>query len=85
MSCRPVLPPRPPKLNGGVERCNQTWRYAFYGGVELPTSINDIAREVDRFQHKYNDLRPHGALAYDTPAEYLSARRTTETSPSHMC
>ena len=66
-----VLPPRSPKLNGGVEKCNQTWRYAFYGCVELPTSINDIARAVDRFQHKYNDLGPHGALAYDTPNRIL--------------
>lgn len=25
-----VLPPRSPKLNGGVERINQTWRTEFY-------------------------------------------------------
>jgi hypothetical protein len=31
-----VLPPRSPKLNGGVERCNGAWRYEFYACTELP-------------------------------------------------
>ena len=31
-----VLPPRSPKLNGAVERCNGAWRYEFYACVDLP-------------------------------------------------
>jgi len=79
-----VLPPRSPKLNGGVERCNQTWRYEFYGCVDLPDRLDEIAREVDRFQHKYNHLRPHGALGYTTPASYLRKCRDRVNQDSHM-
>ena len=31
-----VLPPRSPKLNGAVERCNGAWRYEFYSVADLP-------------------------------------------------
>lgn len=79
-----VLPPRSPKLNGAVERCNGAWRYEFYACSDLPLDIDKIAKRVDAFQHLYNNHRPHGALAGLTPAKYLSIRRANETSPSHM-
>ena len=76
-----VLPPRSPKLNGAVERCNGVWRYAC---SDLPLDIDKIAKRVDAFQHLYNNHRPHGALAGLTPAKYLSIRRANQTPPSHM-
>ena len=79
-----VLPPRSPKLNGAVERCNGAWRYEFYACSDLPLDIDKIAKRVDAFQHLYNHHRPHGALAAMTPAKYLSIRRAQETQPSHM-
>lgn len=79
-----VLPPRSPKLNGAVERCNGAWRYEFYACSDLPLDIDKIAKRVDAFQHLYNHHRPHGALAGMTPAKYLSIRRAKETPPSHM-
>ena len=83
-----VLPPRSPKLNGGVERCNQTWRYEFYACVDTPENIGELAKMVDAHQHQYNHVRPHGALGYITPAKYLSQCREKETAPtapqSHM-
>jgi putative transposase len=79
-----LLPPRSPKLNGAVERCNGAWRYEFYASSDLPLDIAKIAKRVDAFQHLYNHHRPHGALAGLTPAKYLSIRRATETPPSHM-
>ena len=79
-----VLPPRSPKLNGAVERCNGAWRYEFYACSDLPLDIDKIAKRVDAFQHLYNNHRPHGALAGMTPAKYLSIRRAKETQPSHM-
>ena len=57
-----VLPPRSPKLNGAVERCNGAWRYEFYATVDLPANIDEIAEHVDTFRHLYNHRRPHGAL-----------------------
>ncbi len=79
-----VLPPRSPKLNGAVERCNGAWRYVFYACADLPMRIDKIAQMVEAFQHLYNHHRPHGALAGKTPAEYLATRRANETPQSHM-
>ena len=79
-----VLPPRSPKLNGAVERCNGAWRYEFYATVDLPTNIDKIAEHVDAFQYLYNHHRPHGALGGLTPNEYLKICRDRITQPSHM-
>ena len=79
-----VLPPRSPKLNGAVERCNGAWRYEFYACNDLPLNLQKLAERVDAFQHLYNHHRPHGALAGITPAKYLSIRRAGEAAPSHM-
>jgi len=63
-----VLPPRSPKLNGGVERVNGTWRREFRECDDLP----GINGQVDGFANLYNHHRPHGALQGRTPAENLS-------------
>jgi putative transposase len=79
-----VLPPRSPKLNGAVERCNGAWRYEFYAVTDLPNDINKIAQHVDAFQHLYNHFRPHGALDGKTPNQYLQTFRANESPASHM-
>jgi transposase InsO family protein len=79
-----VLPPRSPKLNGAVERCNGAWRYEFYACRELPNDINKIAQHVDAFQHLYNHFRPHAALDGKTPNQYLQICRANERPESHM-
>jgi putative transposase len=79
-----VLPPRSPKLNGAVERCNGAWRYEFYACVDLPLRFDKIDQMVEAFQHLYNHHRPHGALAGKTPAQYLQERRANENPQSHM-
>ena len=43
-----VLPPRSPKLNGAVERCNGAWRYEFYACADLPMRIDKIAKCLPR-------------------------------------
>ncbi|MBM4124927.1 MAG: transposase [Nitrospira sp.] len=67
-----VLPPRSPKLNGRVERAQRTHTEEFYecydGALDLPT-----LRAAQRvWEHTYNHVRPHQALGYLTPAEYLA-------------
>ena len=79
-----VLPPRSPKLNGAVERCNGAWRYEFYSVADLPNDIDKIAEHVDAFQHLYNHFRPHGALDGKTPNHYLQICRANERPASHM-
>ena len=70
-----ALPPRSPKLNGKVERLNRTFREEFwecYGGaLELPP-LQAALREAERV---YNEVRPHHALGYLTPAAHLAALR----------
>jgi transposase InsO family protein len=78
------LPPKSPKLNGAVERCNGAWRYEFYGVYDLPTSIDALNPILDSFQHLYNHHRPHGALAGMPPARYLAKLQAKKTPPSHM-
>ncbi|WP_029032403.1 integrase core domain-containing protein, partial [Salinarimonas rosea] len=67
------LPPKSPKLNGAVERCNAAWRYEFYAVYDLPTGVDALNPHIDAFQNLYNHHRPHGALAGRPPAAYLSA------------
>jgi len=66
-----VLPPRSPKLNGGVERANGTWRREFRECEDLPDDLPGINAGIDGFAELYNHHRPHGALKGQTPAEYL--------------
>ena len=78
-----VLPPRSPKLNGAVERANRTHTEEFYesytGDLDLPT-LRAAQRD---WEHTYNHIRPHQALGYLTPAEFLAHHRATRP-PSHM-
>jgi putative transposase len=75
-----VLPPRSPQMNGAVERCNGAWRYEFYETYQLPANVEKLNPILDSYQHLYNHHRPHGALAGNTPAQYLANRSAKETS-----
>ena len=67
-----VLPPRSPKLNGGVERINQTWRTEFYNfRDDLPENILQLSDFVKDYQHFYNFDRPHKALDFLSPFAYF--------------
>ena len=78
-----VLPPRSPKLNGAVERANRTHTEEFYesytGELDLPT-LRLAQRDWEQI---YNHIRPHQALGYLTPAEFL-AHHAAHRPPSHM-
>jgi transposase InsO family protein len=67
-----VLPPRSPKLNGHVERANGTARREFWelydGDLELPP----LQAALRAWEDEYNRVRPHQALGYQTPAEFLA-------------
>ncbi len=80
-----LLPPKSPKLNGAVERCNGAWRYEFYETYDLPKSVEALNPILNSFQHLYNHHRPHGALAGLTPKQYLDKRRAEDAPQSHMC
>lgn len=67
-----VLPPQSPKLNGCVERSQRTWREEFYGVHRVsPDSVHEHRRQLQGWERTYNIIRPHQALGYQTPAEFL--------------
>lgn len=66
-----VLPPRSPKYNGVVERCNGITRDDFYSQYNDVFDVHTIKEHLLKFQNKYNNYRPHQALQNLTPMEYL--------------
>jgi putative transposase len=79
-----ILPPKSPKLNGGVERCNGSWRYEFYETYDLPPNVEALNPIVDSYQHLYNHHRPHGALGGKTPFAYAQTQSARRPPQSHM-
>jgi putative transposase len=67
-----VLPPRSPKLNGCVERLQRTFGEEFYQCASTPPYVADLRADLAAFEHTYNAIRPHQALDYATPAEFLA-------------
>lgn len=68
-----VLPPRSPKFNGNVERCNSTSKYECYALYDGELNLYSIRKHLKRFMHHYNTFRPHQALQYQTPWQYYKS------------
>lgn len=77
-----VLPPRSPKLNGAVERAQRTHTEEFYEVRAFTDwTVTAINREARAWERTYNTVRPHQALGYLTPLEFLrGARREAQAS-----
>jgi len=66
-----VLPPRSPKLNGAVERANRTHSEEFYQVASCSLEMKKLNRELRQWEKIYNTVRPHQALGYLTPLQFL--------------
>ncbi len=66
-----VLPPRSPKLNGGVERAHRTHTEEFYEVTDSSFEVAELREELLEWEHVYNTVRPHQALGYKTPQDFL--------------
>jgi transposase InsO family protein len=66
-----TLPPRSPKLNGHVERAHRTHREEFYEVTDVVWTVAELNRELRAWETIYNTVRPHQALGYLTPQEFL--------------
>lgn len=66
-----VLPPRSPKLNGHVERAHRTHTEEFYEIVESCFDISELRAALSEWERVYNTVRPHQALGYLTPLQFL--------------
>jgi transposase InsO family protein len=67
-----VLPPRSPKLNGSVERAQRTHTEEFYEVTPCAWQIETLNRELEAWERTYNTVRPHQALGYLTPQQFLA-------------
>ena len=66
-----VLPPRSPKLNGHVERAHRTHTEEFYEIVESSFDLSELRAALSEWERVYNTVRPHQALGYLTPLQFL--------------
>ena len=66
-----VLPPRSPKLNGAVERANRTHTEEFSQVTPCSLEMKQLNRELRLWEKIYNTVRPHQALGYLTPLQFL--------------
>lgn len=73
-----VLPPRSPKLNGHVERANGTHRQEFWQVTDAEPDLDSLREALLAWETCYNTVRPHQALDYLTPAEWLAWLRSKD-------
>lgn len=66
-----ILPPRSPKLNGHVERALRTHTEEFYEVTECSWKIEELNQQLFHWERTYNTIRPHQALGYLTPLQFL--------------
>ena len=69
------LPPRSPKLNGHVERAQRTHTEEFYEVTDTSFALLELNRALMKWEKVYNTIRPHQALEYLTPQEFLEHYR----------
>jgi putative transposase len=67
-----VLPPRSPKLNGCVERAQRTHTEEFYEVYDGDLEITTLNGALHRWERVYNHVRPHQALGYLTPYQFIT-------------
>ena len=79
-----VLPPKRPQLNGCVERANDTTRVEFWNRYDGDFTVEAANQALDDYQRFYHQVRPHQALDFMTPDEYLQKNKDSP-SLSHMC
>ncbi len=73
-----VLPPRSPKLNGGVERAHRTHTEEFYEVTDSTFDLAELREKLLEWEHTYNTIRPHQALGYLTPLKFLKLNNIKE-------
>jgi transposase InsO family protein len=70
-----LIKPRTPELNGKVERSHRIDAERFYSRFKFGDdhALDDALKRI--WMPEYNELRPHGALGYLTPMEFLRKRQ----------
>jgi transposase InsO family protein len=76
-----VLPRRSPKLNGQVERAHRTHNEEFYELTPTDWSLPQLNRQLRTWETVYNTVRPHQALGYLTPQQFLAQWKSNRKEP----
>jgi putative transposase len=79
-----VLPPRSPKLNGAVERAQRTHTEEHWELSTCDTEVEPMRADLRDWEHTYNTIRPHQALDYKTPLEYVTLWKQQQNQPSNQ-
>jgi transposase InsO family protein len=59
------------QLNGRVERVQRTDREDFYACTSVEPRLAALQPALRHYEDTYNTIRPHQALGYLTPQQYL--------------
>ncbi len=79
-----VLPPHSPKLNGRVERSHRTHEEEFYQCYDGDLHLAELRPALRAHEDVYNTIRPHQALGYATPWDWLQDHQKQKTDESRM-
>jgi len=64
--------PRTPKQNTYVEASHLADKNEFYLQGNIGCDIESMQKKLEEWEYTWNYVRPHGALDYLTPDEYLN-------------
>lgn len=78
-----VLPPRSPKLNGSVERAQRTHTEEFYEVSDAELTVPALNHALRGWERTYNTIRPHQALDYRTPQEFVTQWQQPQRPKCH--
>jgi putative transposase len=70
-----VLPPRSPTLHGSVERADRTHAEESHQCTLAEPTVAALGARLRLWEAVYNEVRPHQALGYLTPREFLDEWR----------
>ena len=70
-----VLPPRSPKLNGGVEGAHRTHAEGFYEVTGSSFDLSGLKDELLEWEGVYNTVRPHQVLGCLIPSVFLEQQK----------
>jgi transposase InsO family protein len=68
---------RQPKQNTYVENSHGSDDKEFYGQGNIGCSLKTMQEKLDKWEYVWNCIRPHQALNYLTPEEYLNKWQTS--------